>query len=174
LGSARPFSDVKLFCGVIFAAEADCQRAREALAGLFSPIDFASAAFPFTETDYYQAEMGGPLCRRFFAHAALIRPERLPQIKRQTNRLESEMSVAGRRLVNLDPGYLSESNVIIATVKNHYHRVPLGLGIYGHIEYVFRNRRLEALEWTYPDFRGDAYRAFFLELRRRYMAGRGR
>ncbi|UCH96452.1 MAG: DUF4416 family protein, partial [Candidatus Aminicenantes bacterium] len=77
---------------------------------------------------------------------------------------EIETSINGNRVVNLDPGYLSEANVIIATTKNHYHRVPLSKGIYAHMEYVIKKKKLVPLEWTYPDFKSSQYMDFFEKL----------
>ncbi|HLP60767.1 MAG TPA: DUF4416 family protein, partial [Candidatus Deferrimicrobium sp.] len=53
---------------------------------------------------------------------------------------------------------------IIATTKNHYHRVPLSKGIYAHIEYVIKKKKIIPLEWTYPDFKTPQYMDFFERL----------
>jgi hypothetical protein len=99
----------------------------------------------------------------------------LPEIKAVAIELEQRLAVAGKRTVNLDPGYLSEANVIIATAKNHYHRVPLRDGIYAHIEYVLKDGRINFLPWTYPDFQSEPYLDFFRGLHERFrMARRGR
>ena len=67
-------------------------------------------------------------------------------------------------MVNLDPGYLSDANVIIATTKNYYQRVPLTNGIYAHMEYVLKGKDLGILEWTYPGFRSEEYKNFFRKM----------
>ena len=119
--------------------------------------------------------MGAPLFRRFASFRELIQPGQLPDIKLLTNGIEVETSCDGKRTVNLDPGYLSVANVIIATTKNHYHRVPLHKGIYGHMEYVIKKKNtLTPLEWTYPDFRSSAYMDFFNRLIRLFKADIGR
>jgi hypothetical protein len=74
------------------------------------------------------------------------------------------MARAGKRIINLDPGYMSDANVIIATSKNHYHRVPLKRGIYAHLEYVLKNKQISFLPWTYPDFQTESYLDFFRQL----------
>ena len=86
--------------------------------------------------------------------------------------LEEQLAVAGKRTVNLDPGYMSDANVIIATAKNHYHRVPLRDGIYAHMEYVLKDGRIHFLPWTYPDFQTDAYLDFFRRLQELFKHGR--
>ena len=59
---------------------------------------------------------------------------------------------------------MSDANVIIATGKNHYHRVPLKRGIYAHLEYILKNKQISFLPWTYPDFQTESYLAFFRQL----------
>ena len=36
-----------------------------------------------------------------------------------------------KRPVNLDPGYIEQAKVILASTKNFYHRIYLGGGIFG-------------------------------------------
>lgn len=164
MGQINEFKKVKLFCGLIFSQTAASEKAKVLLEEHFSSIDSQSALIPFGITDYYQAEMGAPLFRQFVSFKELLAPEKLPEIKTITNRLEKQFAGSGKRIVNLDPGYLSDANVIIATSKNHYHRVPLNNGIYAHLEYVLKNKQLTFLPWTYPDFQTESYLAFFRQL----------
>ncbi len=165
MGTENPFARVKLFCGVIYRENDQYEKIREMLINLFSSPDAESAQIPFVLTEYYVSEMGAPLFRKFISFSRLIAPEQLTEVKRITNRLERETSVNGKRTVNLDPGFLSAANVIIATTKNHYHRIPLRDGIYAHMEYVIKNRQISCLEWTYPDFKTREYLDFFDRVR---------
>ena len=164
MGQISEFKKVKLFCGLIFSQTAVAAKAKALLGEHFSSIDSQSALIPFALTDYYQAEMGAPLFRQFISFGELLTPEKLPEIKIFTNRLEKQLARAGKRIINLDPGYMSDANVIIATCKNHYHRVPLKCGIYAHLEYVLKNKQISFLPWTYPDFQTESYLAFFRQL----------
>lgn len=167
MSTRNDFKPVKFFCGLIYGCESAAEAALAPLQQIVSAIDLRSPTIPFTATDYYQNEMGAPLLRGFVSFREWQPPERLAEIKIATMRLEETLAVAGRRRVNLDPGYLSEANVIIATAKNHYHRVPLAAGIYAHMEYVLKDGRIGFLPWTYPDFKTAAYLDFFLQLRER-------
>jgi len=162
------FKKVKYFCGLIFSQNRTAEAALEMLGEFLPTPDGRSAVIPFTMTDYYQAEMGEPLFRQFVSFKELLAPERLPEIKMRTNELEERLAAGGKRTVNIDPGYLSDANVIIATAKNHYHRVPLSNGIYAHIEYVLKDSRINFLPWTYPDFQSEAYLDFFKGLHERF------
>ncbi|HLP61640.1 MAG TPA: DUF4416 family protein, partial [Candidatus Deferrimicrobium sp.] len=157
MGIEKEFNKVKLFSGIIYGNTRVYEEIKKTLADLFSPVDLEVGPFDFVFTTYYNREMGSPLFRRFISFEKLISPEELPNIKIRTDQIEMETAVNGNRLINLDPGYLSEANVIIATTKNHYHRVPLSKGIYAHIEYVIKKKKIIPLEWTYPDFKTPQY-----------------
>jgi len=73
-----------------------------------------------------------------------------------------------RRPVNLDPGYVEESKIVLASTKNFYHRILLAEGIYGEVTLHYRGGVWEAFPWTFPDFRSGRYNGFFSELRRIY------
>jgi len=169
MGRPGNFQQVKLFCGIIYRDNGDCDRVAGELEKRFSRIDSRSDVFEFDVTSYYEKEMGKPLFRRFFSFRRLICPTRLPRVKLKTNQLEEIFSRSGCRTVNLDPGFLSTGNVIIATTKNYYHRVPLQQGIYAHLEFVIKKKEIFPLEWTYPDFRSRGYRAYFTGLRQLYQ-----
>jgi hypothetical protein len=166
------FKAVKYFCGLIFRQAAAAEQAIHALQQVLAAPESRSALIPFTATDYYRSEMGEPLVRQFVSFPGLLPAERLPEIKIAAMELETRLAENGRRRVNLDPGFLSEANVIIATAKNHYHRVPLRDGVYAHIEYVLKDGKLNFLPWTYPDFQTEAYLDFFRKLHEQFKRDR--
>ncbi len=168
----KEFNKVKLFSGVIYRETENYNRVKKMLEKDFSEIDYESNEIPFVFTNYYNNEMGTPLYRKFLSFSKKIQPEKLSGIKILTNSIESSMMIAGKRVVNIDPGYISDANVIIATAKNYYHRVPLSNGIYAHIEYVIKNKKFYFLEWTYPDFKTQEYLVFFRKLKELYKSGR--
>ncbi len=137
------------------------------------PVVLASDTLPFAFTDYYADEMGPNLRRRFCAFSDPFLPERLAETKLLTNRLERDLAGPGYavpRPVNLDPGYLTLSKLVLATTKNQAHRIYLRDGIYAEVTLSFRGKRFQALAWTYPDYRTDAYRAFFERVRADLLA----
>jgi len=166
----KEFNKVKLFSGVIYRKTEDYNKVKKLLEKDFSKVDYESDEIPFVFTNYYNNEMGTPLYRKFLSFYKKIQPEKLSGIKILTNSIETSMMIDGNRVVNIDPGYISDANVIIATAKNHYHRVPLYNGIYAHIEYVIKNKKFHFLEWTYPDFKTEEYLVFFRKLKELYKA----
>ncbi len=173
MGSIRSVKPVKYFCGIIAVNAGAITNAREELSGLMGKIDQESELIPFDFTDYYEEEMGGGLLRQFVAFQYPMSPAKLAEIKIATNLIEekSTVTVAGRlrRTINLDPGYITASNLILATTKDFSHRVFIGNGIYAEVTLNFKKNACVFFDWTYPDFKSGKYTAFFLNLRRRYM-----
>jgi hypothetical protein len=170
VGSQRQYPPHKLLAAVIFSPEYSALEAVRAVEGLFGPVDLQSAVIPFTFTRYYEPEMGGDLQRLLLSFERLVDPGDLSEFKRLTNDLEHTSSRPdGSRRVNLDPGLLSLSRVVLATTKPSSHRLPIGDGIYGEVTLLYRRGRYEPLEWTYPDFRSGVYEEWLQEVRRRYQ-----
>ena len=170
---AKPFHPVKLICGIIASRDEIFERAEEKLKSFYGPIDMSSTLIPFSFTDYYEREMGKNLKRKFLSFANLISPERLSEIKIHTNQMEKELKDerhAGKRIVNLDPGYLTASALFMATAKDFAHRVPLQEGIYAHLELLFGKKDVRTLDWTYPDYKTGEYQKFFIAVREKYLA----
>ena len=168
MGEARQPEPVKLIVGVLAHNTELLEQAAQRLAETFGPLDAQSQPTPFTQTRYYAQELGDAPWRQFLAFARLIDPGDLASIKVRTNALEREWAVEGRRRVNLDPGYISLSKLVLATTKNYWHRIYLGQGIYAEATLPFREGAFRPQEWTYPDYRTPEHLAFFTALRQRY------
>jgi hypothetical protein len=121
--------------------------------------------------------MGPNLLRRIVSFKALIDPAEIARWKITTNDVESELAAefphAPDRPVNIDPGYVAGSKMVLATTKNYTHRIYLRDGIYAEVTLRWRGGRFEPWEWTYPDYRTERYRSFFRRVRDRYMEQRG-
>ena len=172
MAEAIPFTPVKLICGIITAREDILSNPAAYLTEFFGSIDHTSSLMEFIFTDYYAKQMGKGLKRKFVSFAELVAPEKLSDIKIQTNRLEVDIKKqfgSDRRIVNLDPGYMTASALIIATAKDFSHRIPLQKGIFAHLEFLFGRKNVKTLSWTYPDYRTGEYQRFFLEVRKTYL-----
>ncbi|BCV25565.1 DUF4416 family protein [Gelria sp. Kuro-4] len=143
---------------------------RAALAERLGPCIYASPVLPFDHTDYYAAEMGPDLKRRLFAFADLVDPGELPALKHWSNSLEAHWAVDGRRRVNIDVGYITLAKLVLATTKDHAHRLYLGKGIYGEVTLRYVGGRFEPWPWTYPDYASPAYRKICAEIRELHRA----
>ena len=128
-------------------------RARERLEALFSPVRMVSDLMRFDHTRYYEPEFGPGLVRRFVVLDGLYSQGSLAEVKVSTQALEAELSEAGRRTVNVDPGILTLERLVLATGKDRGHRVYLGRGVFAELTLVWFKGGFEPLSWTYPDWR---------------------
>lgn len=131
----------------------------------FGQITLASEPFAFTETDYYASAMGPDLKKQFFASGGLVDPECLAETKCGTNAWEAEYAELAahpeQRPLNLDPGYITPAKLVLASTKDHAHRIYLRRGIYAEVTLAYRQKKWQPLDWTYPDYRRADYQAFF-------------
>ena len=173
MGAIRNLIPVKLFIGVLASDATFIPAVERRLTDAYGPVDHRSPIIPFGFTNYYEPEMGPALDRVFYSFERLIEADQLPEIKRQTNNIEGEMTPllkTVRRPVNLDPGYLEQAKVILASTKNFYHRIYLGKGIFGEVTMQFKNNAYQFFPWTYPDYQSKEYQEFFLNLRQIYRS----
>lgn len=138
------------------------------LIGLFGRIEAKTTPVPFLYTTYYEKEMGRGLVRTFLLFQPLVGREELPSMKLRTNDMESLFSENGQRLINIDPGYISLEQVVLATTKGYSHRLYLGQGIYGDLTLVFGEGTFKTLPWTYPDYGSSESIAMFNAWRDQY------
>lgn len=170
MGTAREPAPVKLIASLLTGDVGLLPGVRAALVDAFGPTDLESEILLFDHTDYYAAEFGPALQRQFVTFERLIAPQDLTAAKRQTNDLEQALAQEGRRRVNIDPGYVSLSKLVLATTKDHAHRLYLGQGIYGEVTLAYQQGRFRPWPWTYSDYASDRYCALFMEIRKRYKA----
>jgi len=165
---------VKLIVNLISGDESLLASVAGKLSQVYGGIDFMSKLIPFNKTDYYEAEMGKNLVRRFVTFEKLIMPDGLPAVKQRTNRLESEHKDGeGNRKVNLDPGYMSLSQLILATNKGFSHRPYLRDGVYADLTLMYKSKSFQSLEWTFPDYGTDEIIEIMNRLRERYKVQLG-
>ena len=168
MGETTQFEAKKLILGIITASDVEPADIEKALVERFGRVDYRSGILPFDFTDYYRREMGGDLQRYFLSFADHVDPAELPAIKLATNGIEEHFSLWGNRRVNLDPGLLDLSRLILATTKDNAHRIPLRDGIYGEITLLYRKKDFVSLDWTYPDYRSEEYRKILRDIREIY------
>ena len=170
MGEGRPFHPVKLVVGVLSTHPEYHTTLFSRLEERFGAIELVTDPVPFGFTDYYDQEMGGNPQRFFIVFHALVDPTELVGCKLYTNGLEQEFAIDGKRTLNLDPGILSAGNLILATTKNRSHRIPLGMGIYGEVTLLYAKKAFQSFPWTYADYKSDAFRELFSNLRGTYLA----
>lgn len=158
MGFIKPVEEVKLFIALLSRDERLFEILKEKLSLSFGPVDYISPVYPWTHTKYYEKEMGSDLKRMFLFFEKPVLPECLSDIKNRTNEIErqfvdytsQEMPV---RPVNIDPGYLTLSKVVLASTKDYSHRIYIGKGIYAEVTLYHKDGSFQPFPYTYPDYR---------------------
>jgi len=164
---------VKLIIGIL-AADKNCLKAGvEAVAARFGRIDLTSDIWPFNQTNYYKDEIGEKILRQFISFEKLIDPGKLSKIKHITNKLEqklaTKLNLTLPRPVNLDPGLIEPSKLVLATTKNFSHRIYIGKKMYAEVTLIYDKGSWKPFEYTYPDYRQDCYHNFFSKVRAKLL-----
>ncbi len=164
---------VKLFIGIL-AADKNClHSAIEALRSEFGKVDLISDIWPFTQTDYYKDQTGENILRQFVGIEGLIDPGKLAEIKHRTNVLEKELAARLNtnlpRPVNLDPGIIEPSKLVLATTKNYAHRIYIGSEMYAEVTLTYEKGLWQSFEYTYPDYKQRCYHDFFTKIRTKLL-----
>jgi hypothetical protein len=113
--------------------------------------------------------MGEDPKKQFLSFDKLIMPDQLADIKNSTNRIESQYSIEGKRTINLDPGYLEESKLILASTKNFSHRIYLRAGIWAELTLSYAAGKFVTHPWTYPDYQTELAYDFLHKAREIYI-----
>lgn len=165
----RPAKPVNLFMSLIGSDRETIGAVLLLLMERFGEADYIGPCREFSYTDYYEQEMGPGLRRRFVSFAKLVPPDALPEVKLWTNDLERRFSIGEARRINIDPGYLAESHLILATGKGFAHRPYLRDGIYADLTLIYRDGSFRPLPWTYPDYAAPESAVLLHALRRKYL-----
>lgn len=149
---SSPVETTILFVGTLYNKPEFLITARERLKIPLGDIVMESHEINYDHSDYYRDELGWPLTRKFIFFGAKADPLMLPDIKLATNDLEEQLSSDGRRNINLDPGYMTLSKVVLASTKNYAHRLYMGKGIFVELTLVHLEGKYQPLLFTYRDY----------------------
>lgn len=135
----------------------------------FGPLAMVGERFLFLETDYYETSMGPGLKKQLFACKDLQPADCLAHLKIQANRIEETIARDARyevpRPLNLDPGMLDLGKLVLASTKDHAHRLYLGKGVFGEVTLFYQQKAWRANPWTYPDYQRADVQAFLTQAR---------
>jgi hypothetical protein len=166
---AQPHSPVLLILAAFSRYPAALDWARQTAEDAWGAIALESERFEHRETNYYEATMGPELLKQFFAFESRVDPAKLVTCKETSNQWEIDYQQLGRhpepRPLNLDPGYLTEAKLVLASTKDRDHRIYLDRGIFAEVTLHFQRGQWQSRPWTYPDYQRADYHAFFSRCR---------
>ena len=141
------------------------------LEALWGKRENVSPPVPFTSTDYYR-DIALRLARRFICFDGLFQAGGLPDWKRASINIEVESR--NPRIVNIDPGYIDGARLVLASTKDHAHRIYLRDGIFAEVTMRFRFGKWTPFDYTFPDFASGVYDKFLSAARGSWLEGKRR
>ncbi|MFG0287178.1 MAG: DUF4416 family protein [Rhodopirellula sp. JB044] len=171
MAAPRLVEPVVRFCAVISRYEEARAWAIERLIQRWGEAAEVWPAAEFTAGGFYDKEMGTGLTKVLVAIEQFADPAGLAQWKTTTNQWEHEYAEAAGhdepRPLNLDPGYVTQAKLVLATVKDRDHRIYLQEGIFAEVTLNYMRGGWVHHRWTYPDYRTEAVAKFAMKCRDR-------
>ncbi len=167
--TALRMGPVKLVMGLLISPAAAMDVVKTALEERFGRCDAVSKPYAFDVTNYYEPEMGETITRYILSFETLIPPEELRPIKLITNEMENVWrDEAGRRLANIDPGYIDFFKLVLASNKPSGKKLAAGDGVWLDLNLVYEKGKWQTMPWTFPDFASGRYDDFLTKVRTAY------
>jgi hypothetical protein len=165
VGAIKPPESALLFVSTLYHSEDIFNQANVILENNLGDVLYLSPPLTWDYSSYYKDEIGWPLFRQIIFFKNAIDPGLLVDMKLKTNEIESAFTLNGRRQINLDPGYLTLSKIVLASTKNYAHRLYLGKGIYGEITLIYRDGTYSPHLFTYRDYQDKTHIDVFIKAR---------
>lgn len=169
MGEIAKHKPVLLIAAVTSRHDSALRWAVEQTTSHWGNLVLESPIYDFTETDFYTQSMGTELKKQFLAFDELLDPVDLARCKLQSNQWELDYQTQSNhteeRPINIDPGYISEAKLVLATTKDRDHRIYLQQGIFAEVTLHFRGKQWTSSRWTYPDYQRTDFQAFFTDCR---------
>ena len=154
----------KLFFAIMFKDKATLNKTIRDSEKNFGNIVDKSRVYDFNFTDYYKKEFGDNLKKTIIIFDKKIDKKSLVEIKIKSNNIEKNYSVKNKRKINIDPGYVNNKEVVLASFKKKDFKEDLGNGVFSHKVLEFNNGQIKDFFHTFPDFKNKLVQDFFLSL----------
>lgn len=168
MGTINKPDYVKLIVGFLWSDDKLLEMCKQKMINHFGEIDFESSAIDFTFTKYYNGEIGDNIKRQYVSFKKLISPGDISDIKVYTNDIEQIFAKDSKRPVNIDPGYVDLSKLVLASTKDATYRIYADAGMYLQSTLYFEGKTFKPWPLTYADYRSDHAVDFFNIVRNNY------
>lgn len=148
---------VKLVTGILYPDQVYLEWVHEKLEERFGPSERSLWGIPFDHTDYY-SDISPRLFKGFLSFTGLRGAGGLADWKTASCELEKLSGLT--RKVNIDPGYLDGARLVLASTKDHAHRIYLRDGIFAEVTLRYARKTWQSYDHTFPDFASGIYDAF--------------
>lgn len=171
MAKIRIVEPVVRFCAVISRHSQAHDWAIDRLTSQWGAAAEVITNVPFLASSFYEDEMGGELTKTIVSIAELVDPGGLGDWKVATNEWEREYAAISNhdepRPLNLDPGYISQAKLVLATIKDRDHRLYLHSGIFAEVTLNYVGKKWIHHRWSYADYRTPEIASFAMRSRKR-------
>lgn len=167
MGELKKNQKIQPFVAIMYQDDEIYDRAyKKAIERFGEPIGI-SKEYNFSEiTSYYEKEFGKELKKRMLVFAQSQPLQDFHKTKLWSNNLELELSSNGKnRDVNIDPGYLGLSKLVLFSTKNYSHRIYINDGIFAEVTLIYEYSEFQVQSWTYPDYSAGENLSFLEKMR---------
>ncbi|MFH1642742.1 MAG: DUF4416 family protein [Nanoarchaeota archaeon] len=154
----------KLIIAVMYSNLIKYNEVKKILMDKYNKIDIESEEYDFDKfTKYYEAEMGKKILKRFLLLDYTVVKNDLIRIKNEITEIEKKCSIDNKRTINLDPGYLNDKELVLASYKKGTnYKEDLGSGVFCHKVLEFDLGKVRVFWHTFPDYR--EFKEFFASI----------
>jgi hypothetical protein len=172
MGDLRDHEPVLLFLALFSRYDDAIAWGRQRACSIWGPVALESERFAFEETRFYEKTMGTGLHKVLLVFRQLVDPAGLPSWKLHCNQWEQEYAAASShdepRPLNMDPGYVTEAKLVLASTKDRDHRIYLSQGIFAENTLYYQGHAWQIRPWTYPNYQRPDYHQFLDRCRTYY------
>ncbi len=120
-------------------------------------------------SNYYNNELGEGVKRQWLLMEKIVSREQMADIKLKAIEIEDKYRKNGKRIFNIDPGFLTLSSFFLPTTKDYSHRIYLKDGIFAEITLIYKQEKFQILPWTYRDYQWEYTHEIFSNWRKKLL-----
>jgi len=154
---------MNLFIALMYPNKDLAEKSLNSLIREFGPLKNIGKPFDFNFTTYYEPEFGKDLKKIFLIFEKELKKTDLIGIRKKTAEIEASFKIDNKRTINIDPGYISSTELTLATVKGKPWKELLGDNIYAHKVLEFKGDEIITFNHTFADYKQNL--EFFKKLR---------
>ena len=147
---------------IMYSSLENFDKAKEELILKYGAVKAESNSYDFNFTKYYEPEMGAGLKKKFIIFSKEISKEDLIAVKFFITEVEEKFSDSSNRSVNIDPGYLSSTELVLATWKGKDFKEKISDNVWAHKVLGFKGNEVEEYFHTFADYRVKENQEFIL------------
>tara|TARA_Y100000310_G_scaffold196876_1_gene196967 strand:- start:6769 stop:7251 length:483 start_codon:yes stop_codon:yes gene_type:complete len=131
----------------------------------FGNVVSESPEYDFNFTEDYEEEFGSGLKKTIIVFDNKIDRDDLANLKIICSQIEDEFcSDDNKRAVNIDPGYVNNKEVVLASFKGKRFKESLSNDVFAHKVLEFENRTVKDFFHTFADFKSNVVKEFFIKV----------